>query len=314
MGTPAFACESLKALLDAGHDIPLVVTRPDAVRSRGKKLVPSEVKALAQSRELCVLEAAKVTSEVYEAVKAAAPELIVVVAYGAFLPDKLLALPRYGAINVHGSLLPAWRGAAPIQRALLSGDKHVGVSIMKLVHEMDAGPYCAQVSLEPGDMCAPEVFEKLASMGAKALVESIEQLEAGTLVWHEQYPTQVSFAQKIDKHEMFLSPDVDAETNRRRVAASTDAAPARVIVSGKAVRVLSAHVLNDAELEARAAQLGTDLASASAGQVFATKKKLLLACNPGILEISDVKPDGKKAMPASAFIAGLHELGNWKEL
>ena len=158
MGTPEFAVPSLKAVA-AAYDVALVVTRPDAVRSRGKKLEPSPVKACALDLGLPVLEAKRMDAEAIDAVRAAAPDLICVVAFGCILPDELLAVAPLGAINVHGSLLPRWRGAAPIQRAILAGDEKTGVSIMRVAHDLDAGAWCRQVSTPIGTKTASQLFD-----------------------------------------------------------------------------------------------------------------------------------------------------------
>ena len=198
MGTPEFAVPSLKAVA-AAYDVALVVTRPDAVRSRGKKLEPSPVKACALDLGLPVLEAKRMDAEAIDAVRAAAPDLICVVAFGCILPDELLAVAPLGAINVHGSLLPRWRGAAPIQRAILAGDKKTGVSIMRVAHDLDAGAWCRQVSTPIGTKTASQLFDELAQAGAPELVAAAAQIADGTVTWHEQDPAQVTIAEKVKK-------------------------------------------------------------------------------------------------------------------
>ena len=146
MGTPDFAVPSLTSLVEAGNEIALVVTRPDAVRGRGKKLEPSPVKAKALELELPVIEANRMTPEVVEALKTAQADIFCVAAYGCILPDDVLHMAPLGIVNIHASLLPRWRGAAPIQRAILAGDEVSGVSIMRIGHGVDTGAYCAQAS------------------------------------------------------------------------------------------------------------------------------------------------------------------------
>ncbi|MBQ3282712.1 MAG: methionyl-tRNA formyltransferase, partial [Atopobiaceae bacterium] len=141
MGTPEFAVPSLSALADA-YEVVLVLTRPDAVRARGKELEPSPVKARALELGLPVLETSRITPEALEAVREAGPDVIAVAAYGCILPDSILDVAPLGCVNVHASLLPRWRGAAPIQRAVLAGDRRAGISIMRVVHELDAGAWC----------------------------------------------------------------------------------------------------------------------------------------------------------------------------
>lgn len=289
MGTPDFAVPSLRALAQA-HQVTLVLTRPDAVRGRGRKLVPSPVKAAALELGLPVLETTRVTPEVLDAIKGAAPELIAVAAFGCILPDSVLAMAPYGCVNVHASLLPRWRGAAPIQRAVLEGDEHAGVSIMQVVHELDAGDYCSQASVEVGEKDCATVMSELAQLGAQELLAVLPALVDGTVVWTSQDQAQVTYAAKVEKAEMLLDPADPAQRNVQRVRASLDAAPARLVVAGKGVRALAAHVSDEA-LEP--------------GAVLARKGHVLLGCAEGTLELDRVKPDGKREMDASAWAAGL---------
>ena len=289
MGTPDFAVPSLRLLAEK-HEVVLALTRPDAVRGRGRKLVASPVKQAAQELGIDVIETTKITDEIFDALRQAAPDVIAVVAYGCLLPQRVLDLAPYGCINVHGSLLPKWRGAAPIQRAVFEGDERVGISIMRLVMAMDAGPYCRQASVELGDKDCATVMAELSKIGAHELLAAFEQLEDGTVTWTEQDEGQVTFAAKIEKAEMLLDPACDALDNVRRVRAATDAAPARLMVADKGVRAMAAHVANGG--------LGS-------GEVQARKGHVVLGCADGCLELDVVKPDGKREMPASAWASGL---------
>ena len=237
MGTPDFAVPSLRALA-AAHEVPLVLTRPDAVRGRGRKLVPSPVKAAALELGIEVVETKRITPEVLEQITAAKPDLIAVAAFGCILPDSVLSLAPCGCVNVHASLLPRWRGAAPIQRAVLEGDERAGVSIMEVVHELDAGAYCRQASVEVGDKDCATVMAELAELGARELLAAVPSLADGSVEWTEQDESLVTYAAKVEKHEMLLDPADDALRNVRRVRASLDAAPARLVVGGKGVRAL----------------------------------------------------------------------------
>lgn len=289
MGTPEFACPSLSAV-SKSHDVVRVVTRPDAVRSRGKRLEPSPVKALAGELGLAVTEASRMTPEVMDELRAAKADLCVVAAYGCILPDELLEMFPLGCVNVHASLLPRWRGAAPIQRAVLEGDELAGASIMRVVHELDAGAYCAQVSTAVAGKTSSELLDELGHLGAEALVEAIGRIADGTAVWTEQDESLVTYAHKIVKAEMRLDPADGALANVRRVLASTDAAPARCEVAGKGVRLMRARTCDDA---------------LAAGEVLVSHGRVALGCADGALEVLDVKPDGKREMQASAWAAGL---------
>lgn len=289
MGTPEFACPSLRALSEA-FDVVRVVTRPDAVRGRGKRLEPSPVKALALELGLAVSEASRMTPEVMGELRACGADLCVVAAYGCILPDELLEMFPLGCINVHASLLPRWRGAAPIQRAVLAGDERAGASIMRVVHELDAGAYCSQVSTPVAGKTSSELLDELGHLGAEALVEAIGRIADGTAVWTEQDESLVTYAHKIEKAEMRLDPADGALANVRRVLASTDAAPARCEVAGKGARLMRAMTCDDA---------------VAAGEVLVSHGRVALGCADGALEVLDVKPDGKREMQASAWAAGL---------
>lgn len=291
MGTPDFAVPSLRALA-AAHDVALVLTRPDAVRSRGKKLEPSPVKAAALELGLPVLEAKRMEPEVVDALRAARADVFCVAAYGCILPDEVLTMAPLGCVNVHASLLPRWRGAAPIQRTILAGDAEAGVSIMRIGHGVDTGAYCAQASCSVAGKSADELTSELAELGAGLLLEVLPELAAGTVSWTEQDEALVTHAAKIQKAELRLDPAVSAADNERRALASSDAAPARCMLAGKPVRVLAARV---------APVSGAVLA---AGELAIQGGRVLLGCGEGALEVLELKPDGKRAMDAAAWAAG----------
>lgn len=289
MGTPEFAVPSLIAL-DEAYDVVGVVTRPDAVRGRGKRLEPSPVKAEAQARDLRVIEANRITPEVLGVLSELDADIVCVAAYGCILPDSVLAMAPLGCVNVHASLLPRWRGAAPVQRAILAGDERAGVSIMRVVHELDAGVYCAQASTEVADKPCAQLMAEVAELGARALVSSLADIEAGRATWTEQDASLVTYAHKVEKAEMRLDAADGWLENARRVQASTDAAPARCVVGGKGVRVLRATAASE---------------SVAAGDVLAARGRVLLGCSDGALELLEVKPDGKREMDARSWAAGL---------
>ena len=295
MGTPRFAAEILDELAEF-HEIAAVYTRPDAVRGRGKALVPSPVKEVAERRGLPVrtprtLRDAAVLSEL----AAFAPDVICVAAYGAILPKEVLDLPPFGCLNVHGSLLPRWRGAAPIERAILAGDEEIGVCIMAMEEGLDTGDYCVCRSLPAGSRTAAELTEELAALGASALLTALAQAEGEALV---------TYAEKIAKGELNLDPAESAVANDRRVRASGAAHPARAVVAGRPLTVLAARVADDAPAD----RLGSGAAALIAN-------RLLLGCAEGVLEVTEVKPDGKRAMDARSFAAGVPALrgeeGTW---
>lgn len=301
MGTPSFSVPSLRHLA-AEHEVALVLTRPDAVRSRGKKLEPSPVKVAAIELGLPVVEAKRMTPEVLDALCAAEADVFCVAAYGCILPDEVLTMAPLGCVNVHASLLPRWRGAAPIQRSILAGDERTGVSIMRIGHGVDTGAYCAQASCSVAGKTADELTAELAELGGALLCETLPAIADGTAVWTEQDEALVTHAAKIEKAELRLDPASTALENVRRTLASSDAAPARCAVDGRPLRVLSVAVADDA-------------ASVAAGSFAKVGKRIFLGCSDGALELLCVKPDGKRAMDAAAWGAGVREnAGSWEKL
>ena len=302
MGTPAFAVPSLKALA-AEHEVALVLTRPDAVRSRGKKLEPSPVKAAAVELGLPVLEANRCTPEVLDALRAVKADVFCVAAYGCILPDEVLTMAPLGCVNVHASLLPRWRGAAPIQRSILAGDAETGVSIMRIGHGVDTGAYCAQASCTVPGKTADKLTAELADLGGELLVRTLPALADGTAAWTEQDESLVTHAAKISKVELRLDPAASAIDNVRRVLASSDTAPARCELADKAVRVTAA------------ALAGHETVPVKPGAFSITGKRLYLGCADGAFEVTSLKPDGKREMPATAWAAGQRErTGTWSQL
>ncbi len=299
MGTPAFSVPSLQHLA-CEHEVVLVLTRPDAVRARGKRLEPSPVKVAAQELGIPVVEAKRMTPEVLEALAAARADVFCVAAYGCILPDEVLTMAPLGCVNVHASLLPRWRGAAPIQRCILAGDERTGVSIMRIGHGVDTGAFCAQASCSVAGKTADELAAELAELGGDLLCQVLPTLADGTVVWTEQDESLVTHAAKIEKAELRLEPGLSAIENVRRVLASSDAAPARCVIAGKPVRIMRA-ALGDVSL--------------AAGELRIEGKRVYVGCADGAIEILSMKPDGKREMGAAAWAAGQREAGGrWERL
>lgn len=292
MGTPDFAVPSLEAL-DATFDVVGVITRPDAVRGRGKTLEPSPVKACAARLGLPVRETCRMDPETKEWLHGLAPDIVCVAAFGCILPDDVIAAAPLGCVNVHASLLPRWRGAAPIQRAILAGDREAGVSIMRVVKELDAGDFCLTGSIPIDGKNSAQVTDELAHLGARLLVQALVAIEEGSARWQGQDEGLVTFAPKVEKAEMRLDPDDAAVANVRRVLASSDAAPARLKIAGRGMRVLAARPV---------AGLG-----ARPGHLRIEHGRVALGCADGVLELLEVKPDGKRAMAAKEWARGVHD-------
>lgn len=298
MGTPSFAASVLTELMEQ-HDVVAVYTRPDAVRGRGNKLESSPVKALAEARGIEVRTPKTLRDAQEQAyLRGLNPDAICVAAYGMILPQEVLDIPAYGCLNVHASLLPKYRGAAPVERAILAGDEQAGVCIMRMEAGLDTGAYCISRSCDIADMSAERLTEELADKGARALLSALYELEAGQLRWTEQDESEASYAPKIEKGELNLDPQQPVSTNARRVQASGEAHPSKCAIAGRQVTVLEAKCAASDEL----------FGGIEPGQVRFASKRLALGCLDGPLELIQVKPNGKNAMAAAAFASGIQNI------
>jgi methionyl-tRNA formyltransferase len=289
MGTPAFAVPSLRALA-ASHELIAVYTRPDAASGRGSQLRPSAVKIAAEELGVPVLQPATLRDpDVLPALRAFDPDLLVVAAYGLILPRDILELPRHDAVNVHASLLPRWRGAAPIQRAILAGDEVTGVSIMQMEEGLDTGPYCEVVALPLGQKSAEVLTDELAELGAGALLRALDRMSSGTCEWTLQDDTLATYAEKVTKADVRLSPLLDAGDFLRRVRASTSQAPARLAIGSMGITVLLAEPC-DTALEC--------------GRVAVVGGSVLFGTSAGTVSVTELKPDGKRGMDAASWARG----------
>ena len=299
MGTPSFAVPSLRALAER-HEVVGVYTRVDAASGRGRTLRPSPVKEAALELGLPVFQPKTLReSETQAQMKALAPDIVVVAAYGLILPPEVLGIPRFGCVNVHASLLPRWRGAAPIQRAILAGDEITGVSIMRMEEGLDTGPYCEVASTSVAEKDVEELTDELAVMGAKALLTALDTMMDGTCSWTEQDEHLVTYASKIGKDDVTLTPDLTVDEALRRTRASSPQAPARVLLSGRGATVVDA-VSSDESLDA--------------GSVACTKQALLIGFKDGALLAERVKPDGKNEMAGCDWARGarLGDAARWE--
>jgi len=288
MGTPAFAVPTLDALLDA-HEVVAVYTRPDAVSGRGRRVSPSAVKRRALEAAIPVEQPATLRDETAIGVlRCYAPDLIIVAAYGAILPPEIIDLPRLGCVNVHASLLPAWRGAAPIQRGILAGDVLAGISIMRMEEGLDTGPVCATRSTPVDDKDTASLTTELASVGARLLSEVLPLIAAGTCEWRAQDDARATYATKMTALDVALHPGLTVEDAWRRVRASGPSAPCRALVDGRRVTILSAK---------------PSTAVAAPGSVV-TGEGLELGMSDGTLRIETLTPEGRSAMAATDWLRG----------
>ncbi len=295
MGTPEFAVPSLKALVGAGHEICGVFTQPDKPKNRGMKLQATPVKEYAMSIGLPVFQPAKVRDgEALGILQALNPDLIAVAAYGKILPVDILALPRLGCVNVHSSLLPKYRGAAPINWAILNGEDETGVTIMYMAEGMDTGDILAQAKTPIGlNENAAQLFVRLADIGAGLLVETAAALEAGKVNPVPQDSTRASYAPMLSKEQSPLDWTRSARQLHDQVRGLYPWPSASMVLDGIRCKVLQ-----------------TALAGESGGKTPGTvpqagKKGLRVACGDGqALDILELQPDGKKAMASPAFLLG----------
>lgn len=295
MGTPDFAVPSLKALIAAGHDVCGVFSQPDRPKNRGMKLVETPVKACALAHKIPVFQPVKLRDgSALEQIRELAPELIVVAAYGRILPDEILEYPAKGCINVHSSLLPSYRGAAPINWAILNGDAETGVTIMHMATELDAGDIISQVSTPIGEReTAEELTVRLAELGGKLLVETIAAIEAGTATRTQQEHEKHTLAPMLSKELSLMDFNRPAQELNCQVRGLYPWPAAITEIDGVRCKVVATTVCAETTGKAPGTVIQAD------------KKGLKLACGSGtVLQIDELQPDGKKRMPATAFLAG----------
>jgi methionyl-tRNA formyltransferase len=291
-GTPQFALPALRALLGSMHQVVGVLTQPDRPAGRGQQLRASPVKLLAAEHDLPIAQPPTLrTPESRVELAEWAPDVLVVVAYGLILPPPVLALPRLGCVNIHGSLLPRWRGAAPIHRAILAGDAETGVTIMQLDAGLDTGPILLERRRPIGAHdTAGDLHESLAELGATALIEALEGLAAGTIKPRAQPAEGVTYAQKIEKSEAPLDWSASAIQLDRQVRAFNPWPIAETQFAGENLRVLQARI---AEPMGTHDAPGTLLGIADDG--------LRVACGEGVLAVRELQRAGKRPISARDF-------------
>lgn len=296
MGTPDFAVGSLQALCESGkHEILAVVTQPDRPKGRGNKLLQTPVKEYALEQGLTVYQPQKVkTPEFVELLHELQPELIVVAAFGQFLSKEILELPKYGCINVHASLLPKYRGAAPIQYAIIKGEKESGVTIMQMDIGMDTGAMLDKVVVPiEENTTMGELHDALREQGAALLLQVIDKIAAGTAVAEPQDNKQATYATLLDRSMEHIDWSKTAQEVHNLIRGFNPAPSTFTkLPNGKSLKIWGSKM--------------TDKNSAAAaGTVIETgKHSFFVACGEGVLEITEVQPESKKRMPAQVFLNG----------
>lgn len=303
MGTPPIAATILESLAES-HEVVSVYSRPDAVRKRGNELSASPVKQLAERLGIPVRtpETLRDPDEIAY-LESLAPDVICVAAYGALLPEAVLSIPRHGCLNVHASSLPRWRGAAPIERAILAGDEFAGVCVMRMEAGLDTGDFACLREVEIGSSSAEDLTERLARCGAEALVEALDLAARCELSWTPQNEGFATYAGKIDKGELDPQLGDAALEIERKVRASSAAHPSHAVVAGRPVTLESVRVLTEPDDEQLTAGL-------QAGQVRFVRKRFVLKCSDGAVEVLGLKPKGKTSMDARSFAAGIQNVKN----
>ena len=293
-GTPDFAAAALKAIAAAGFEIPLVLTQPDRPKGRGMQLAPSPVKQAALELGLRVAQPEKLrnNAEALQMLKEVEADVMVVAAYGLILPQDVLDTPKHGCLNIHASLLPRWRGAAPIQRAIEAGDAETGVCIMQMDIGLDTGDVVSEhrYAIQPTDT-ANEVHDALMNLGAVAIVADLQQLKTeGRLKSVKQPEEGVTYAQKLSKEEARINWSESAAVIERKIRAFNPVPAAWVEYQGKPMKIWRA------EAVAQQGRAGEVLSCSSDG--------LIIACGANALKITELQPSGSKRMDIAAFAAG----------
>lgn len=291
-GTPQFAASALYALLKE-HDIVAVLTQPDRPAGRGQQLSASPVKQLAIQHGLTVLQPATLKSEqAQQAIVSLGADVMVVAAYGLILPKTVLQIPRFGCFNIHASLLPRWRGAAPIQRAILAGDETTGITIMQMDEGLDTGDMLLKITCPIGQKeTAQTLHDRLAGLGAHGIMEALRELKSGKLKPERQNPKLATYAAKLTKAEAQLDWNQDTEQLERAVRGYFPFPVAYTNHGEIPIKVLQAD-----SVHGQAAPAGT--------VVEINKEQILVACGSGMLALKVLQRPGGKALPVAQFIQG----------
>lgn len=307
MGTPEFAAIALDALVK-GHEVVAVITQPDKPQGRNRKLVPTPVKVKAQEYDIPVYQPQKVRDEeTVQMIREYHPDVIVVAAYGQILPESILNIPAYGCINIHASLLPKYRGAAPIERAILDGEQVTGVTTMYMEKGLDTGDMIDKVEVKiEADDTGATLHDKLAKAGANLIVKTLSQIQDGTVKRTKQDDTESCYAAMLTKEMGQIDFSRPADELERLVRGLIPWPCAYTDIDGKNVKIYKASVvkMDDAYKNAVQGKTEVSLAFAPGEIVEVTKKYIVIACGKDALMIKNLQPEGKKAMDTAAYLNG----------
>ena len=298
MGTPDFSVPTLEALVASGHEVVAVVTQPDKPKGRGKEIHMSPVKECALQHNIQVYQPVRARDEAFvEEMRALNPDAMVVIAFGQILPKSLLDLPKYGCVNIHASLLPKYRGAAPIQWAVINGDKETGITTMLMDVEMDTGDMLEKtvVKLNP-DETGGSLFDKLSEVGARLLIRTLEELEDGTAQFEKQpAESTTEYAEMLTKKSGNIDWNKSAAEIECLIRGMNPWPSAYTAWRGKTLKIWAASVYSKKEIDEMAVP-GT--------VVGVTKQALIVQTGDGVLALEELQPEGKKRMPVDAFLRG----------
>jgi len=297
-GTPEFAQASLRALVESNNKPAVVLTQPDRPSGRGKKITPSAVKSYAESQQIDVWQPVTLKdAEIVRKIASLNPDVIIVAAYGLILPQAVLDIPQYGCVNVHASLLPRWRGAAPIQQSILHGDAETGICLMQMEAGLDTGPVfaCADTPIA-SDETAGDLHDRLATMGGELLASRLRDILDGTLKSQPQDESKATYAKKIRRQDAMIDWNTEAENIHRQIRAYNPVPGANFELDDETIKCWQAEI-----------ETGVD---GHAGKILqADKKGVVVACRSGALRLMELQRPGKKRVTGAEFAAQKNLVG-----
>ena len=292
MGTPDFAAASLEALIDSRHEIQAVVTQPDKPKGRKGELTPSPVKVIAKREGIKVYQPLKVRDEEFvKTLRAYNPDVMVVVAFGQIIPLSILQMPKYGCVNIHGSLLPKYRGAAPIQWAVLDGEKETGITTILMDEGIDTGDILLKKTIKiDADETSGSLFDKLMALGAKTILETLDELEKGSLTPTKQGESPTAYAKMLTKAMGLIDFTRPAKELDCFVRGMDPWPSAYTLLSGKTLKLWKVRAVEGGGKAGSVIEIG--------------KESFTVACGEGAIEVLEVQLEGKKRMSAGDFLKG----------